>query len=166
MTEREQKIAAKVAEAQFAGMAESDVAAALNAPDTTLPKKRVDVPIDPVKTMFLQRMEFAELQMLAEREVEVDEDHPDFEAKTWLRKIAITAFTTLTDPDLSVIPATSADDYTNTTQMLGALLQAGVISQQTFNESVALADVPQSWAEKEAVGPVTIRDIGIARGNN
>jgi hypothetical protein len=50
--------------------------------------------------------------------------------------------------------------------MLGALLQAGVISQQTFDQSVALADVPQSWAEKEAVGPVTIRDIGIARGNN
>jgi len=161
---REQKIAAKVAEAQFAGITESAVADALNAPDPELPRKRVDVPIDPVKTMFLQRMEFAELQMLAERTV--DEDDPDFAAKTLLRKIAITAFTTLTDPDLSVIPATSADDYTNTTQMLGALLQAGVISQQTFNESVALADVPQSWAEKEAVGPVTIRDIGIARGNN
>jgi hypothetical protein len=160
---REQKIAAKVAEAQFAGMAEADVADALNAPDTTLPRKRVDVPIAPVKTMFLQRMEFAELQMLAEREV--DEGDPDFEAKTLLRKIAITAFTTLTDPNLSVIPATSADDYTNTTQMLGALLQAGVISQQTFNESVALADVPQSWADLEGVGMVDTRDVGIARGN-
>jgi hypothetical protein len=162
---REQKIAAKVAEAQFAGMAESDVADALNEPDTTLPRKRVDVPIEPVKTMFLQRMEFAALQMLAEREVEVDEDHPEFEAKTLLRKIAITAFATLTDPDLSVIPATSAEDYANTTQMLGALLQAGVISQQTFDQSVALADVPQSWAEQQRVGTVETRDIGIARGN-
>ena len=162
-TSREQKIAAKVA--QFpSGMAESDVVAALNAPDAALPKKRVDVPIDPVKTMFLQRMELAELQMLAERTV--DEDDPDFEAKTLLRKIAITAFTTLTDPDLSVIPATSAEDYTNTTQMLGALLLAGVISQQTFDESVALADAPQSWADLEGVGAVTIRDVGIARGNN
>jgi hypothetical protein len=164
---REQKFVAKVAEAQFAQMAESDVADALNAPDTTLPRKRVDVPIEPVKTMFLQRMEFAALQMLAEREVEVDEDHPEFEAKTLLRKIAITAFATLTDPDLSVIPATSAEDYTNTTQMLGALLQAGVISQQTFDQSVALADVPQSWAEaNEFPDGVTAGDVGKARGDN
>ena len=25
---------------------------------------------------------------------------------------------------------------------------------------------PQSWAEKEGVGTVTIRDVGLARGNN
>jgi hypothetical protein len=162
---REQKLAAKVAEPQFSGMTEAAVAAALNAPDTTLPKKRVDVPIEPVKTMFLQRMELAELQMLAERTV--DEDDPDFEAKTLLRKIAITAFATLTDPDLSVIPATSAEDYTSTTQMLGALLQAGVIQQQTFDQSVALADVPQSWAEANGFpNGVTSGHVGKARGDN
>ena len=159
-------LSARLQQPDVVNLDEAEAAKVLNAPDSTLPKKRVDVPIGPVKTMFLQRMEFADLQLLAEREVDVDEDHPEFEAKTLLRKIAITAFRTLTDPDLSVIPATSAEDYANTTQMLGALLQAGVISQQTFDQSVALADVPQSWAEQQGVGTVEIRDIGIARGNN
>ena len=56
--------------------------------------------------------------------------------------------------------------YRQAAEPTGALLQAGVISQQTFNESVALADVPQSWADLEGVGMVDTRDVGIARGNN
>jgi hypothetical protein len=159
-------LSARLQQPDVVNLDEAEAAKVLNAPDSTLPKKRVDVPIGPVKTMFLQRMEFADLQLLAEREVDVEEDHPEFEAKTLLRKIAITAFRTLTDPDLSVIPATSAEDYANTTQMLGALLQAGVISQQTFDQSVALADVPQSWAEANGFpNGVTSRDVGLAQGN-
>jgi hypothetical protein len=159
--ERKQKIAAKVAE--FAGMAEGDIVAALNAPDTTLPRKRVDVPVDAVRTLFLQSRSLAKLQILAEREIA--EGDPDFAAKTLLREIALTAFLTLTNQDLSVIPAVSADDYTNTTQMMGALFQAGVIPQHIMEACIALADVPQSWADLEGVGAVTIRDVGIARGN-
>jgi hypothetical protein len=160
-------LSARLQQPDVVNLDEAEAAKVLNAPDSTLPKKRVDVPIGPVKTMFLQRMEFADLQLLAEREVDVDEDHPEFEAKTLLRKIAITAFRTLTDPDLSVIPATSAEDYANTTQMLGALLQAGVISQQTFDQSVALADVPKSWAEANGFPDgVTSRDVGLAQGKN
>jgi hypothetical protein len=159
-------LSARLQQPDVVDLDEAEAAKVLNAPDSTLPKKRVDVPIGPVKTMFLQRMEFADLQLLAEREVEVDEDHPEFEDKTLLRKIAITAFRTLTDPDLSVIPATSAEDYANTTQMLGALLQAGVISQQTFDQSVALADVPQSWAEANGFpNGITAGDVGKARGH-
>ena len=157
-------LSARLQQPDVVDLDEAEAAKVLNAPDSTLPKKRVDVPIDPVKTMFLQRMEFAELQMLAERTV--DEDDPDFAAKTLLRKIAITAFRTLTDTDLSVIPATSAEDYANTTQMLGALLQAGVISQQTFDQSVALADVPQSWAEANGFpNGITAGDVGKTRGH-
>jgi hypothetical protein len=161
-TLRKQKIATKVAEVQFAGLDEKDVAAALNAPDTNLPKKRVDVPIRAVRTLFLQSRSLARLQILAEKQVA--DDDPDFVAKTFLREIALTALATLNNEDLTVIPAVSADDYTNTVQMLGALFQAGVIPQDIMDECIALADVPQSWADMEGVGEVTTRDVGIARG--
>ena len=150
---REQKIAAKVAEAQFAGMAESAVAAALNAPDESLPKKRVDVATSDAKEILLSTGEWAAVVVAAENTA----------APQQVRGACIVLRDTIAET--SLIRASVPAIYNATATLLGGLTP-GVLTEGTRDALMALADVPQSWAEQQGVGTVEIRDIGIARGNN
>ena len=148
---REQKIAAKVA--QFAGMAVSAVAAALNAPDPTLTKKRVDVATSEAREILLSTGEWGAVVLAAENTA----------APQQVRGACIVLRDTIAET--SLIRASVPAIYNATATLLGGLTP-GVLTEGTRDALMALADVPQSWAEQQGVGTVEIRDIGIARGNN
>jgi hypothetical protein len=151
MATREQKIAAKVAE--FAGIAEVYVAAALNAPDSNLPARRNDVATYGAREILLSTGEWGAVIMTAENTVVPQ----NVRGACIVLRDAIIQTTT--------IRVTMPQVYSATANLLGGLVAAGVLTDGTRNALMALADVAQSWAEMEGVGVVTIRDIGIARGS-
>ncbi len=151
MTTREQKIAAKVA--QFAGIAEAEVAAALNAPDNNLPKKRGDVATYDAREILLSTGEWGAVILTAE----------NIEISAQVRGACIVLRDAIIQT--STIRISMPQIYNATATLLGGLVAAGVMTDSTRNALMALADVPQSWAEMEGVGAVTTRDVGIARGN-
>jgi hypothetical protein len=151
MATREQKIAAKVS--QFAGIAEADVAAALNAIDNNLPTKRSDVTTYDAREILLSSGEWGAVILAAENTAVPEQVRG---ACIVLRDAIIQTSTIRIS-----IPAI----YNATANLLGALVSAGILTNATRNALMALADVNQSWAEMENVGQVTTRDIGIARGN-
>jgi hypothetical protein len=151
MTTRAQKIAAKVA--QFAGAAESEVAAALNALDSNLPTKRSDVATEDARRILLATGEWGIIILAAENST----------APQQLRAACIVLRDTITQT--TTIPVSTPAIYSSTTGLLGELVVAGVLTNDTRNALMALADVHQSWADIEGVGEVTTRDVGIARGN-
>jgi hypothetical protein len=151
MTTREQKIAAKVA--QFAGIAEAEVAAALNAPDSNLPTKRSDVTTYDAREILLSTGEWGTVILAAENTAVSQQ----VRGACIVLRDAIIQTTTIR---ISIPGIYSATD-----NLLGGLVSAGILTNGTRNALMALADVYQSWAEMEGVGAVTTRDVGIARGN-
>lgn len=151
MTTREQKIAAKVA--QFAGIAERDVADALNAPDESLPTKRGDVVTYDARKILLSTSEWAAVILAAE----------NAETPQQVRGACIVLRDTIIQT--TTIPVSEPEVHSAITNLLGGLVLAGILTTDTRNALMALADVNQSWAEMEGVGEVTTRDIGIARGS-
>jgi hypothetical protein len=151
MTTRAQKIAAKVA--QFAGAAESEVAAALNAPDSNLPTKRSDVATEEAREILLATGEWGAVILAAENST----------VPQHLRAACIVLRDTITQT--ATIPVSAPTIYSATTDLLNGLVVAGILTNDTRNELMGLADVHQSWADMEGVGEVTTRDVGIARGN-
>lgn len=151
MTTREQKIAAKVA--QFAGVAEAEVAATLNAPDSNLPTRRSDVATEDARKILLATGEWGAVILVAE----------NIAASEQLRRACIVLRDTITQT--ATIPASTPMIYSATSGLLDGLVVAGILTNETRNALMALADTYQSWADMEGVGEVTIRDVGIARGN-
>ena len=151
MATREQKIATKVA--QFAGIQEAEVAAALNAIDNSLPTKRKDVATYDAREILLSTGEWGAV-ILAADNAEAPEQ---VRAACIVLRDAIIQTTTFR--------ASISGIYNATASLLGGLVAAGVLTNATRNALMALADVNQSWAEMESIGMVTTRDIGIARGN-
>ena len=140
--------------AQFAGMAESDVAAALNAPDDNLPTKRINVTTYDAREILLASGEWGKVILTAENTSAFEQVRA---ACIVLRDAIIQTSTIRTG-----IPAI----YTATTTLLAGLVDADILTNNTRNSLLALADAPQSWAEIEGVEEVTVRDVGIARGNS
>jgi hypothetical protein len=66
---------------------------------------------------------------------------------------------------LHIIRASVPAIYDATALLLDRLVLAQILTNDTRNAMMSRADVDQSWAEMEGVGEVTIRDVGIARGN-
>jgi hypothetical protein len=151
MTTREQKIATKVA--QFAGIAEAEVAAALNAPDTSLPTKRSDVTTYDAREILLSTGEWGTVILAAENAAVPQQ----VRGACIVLRDAIIQTTT--------IRISIPQIYNATANLLGGLVSAGILTNDTRNALMALADVYQSWAEMEGVGAVTTRDVGIARGS-
>ena len=147
---REQKIAAKVAE--FAGIAEVHVAAALNAPDANLPTKRSDVATYDAREILLSTGEWGAVVLAAENAAVPGQVRG---ACIVLRDAII---------QTSTIRISVPSIYSATENLLSGLVSAEILTNATRNALMALADVAQSWAEMENVGVVTTRDIGIARG--
>ena len=151
MTTRQQKIATKVE--QFPGIAEADVAAALNTPDPSLPTKRSDVATNDAREILLSTGEWGAVILAAE----------DTAVPEQVRGACIVlrdAITQTTAIRISV-PAI----YSATVNLLNGLVSAEILTNDTRNALMSLADAAQSWAEIEGVGVVTVRDIGIARGS-
>ena len=151
MTTRQQKIATKVA--QFSGIAEVDVATALNAPDPSLPTKRSDVATNDAREILLSTGEWGAVILAAENTAVPEQ----VRGACIVLRDAITQTTAIR---ISV-PAI----YSATANLLNGLVSAEILTNDTRNALMALADAAQSWAETEGVGVVTTRDIGIARGS-
>ena len=151
MTTRQQKIATKVA--QFSGIAEVDVATSLNAPDPSLPTKRSDVATNDAREILLSTGEWGAVILAAENTAVPEQ----VRGACIVLRDAITQTTAIR---ISV-PAI----YSATVNLLNGLVSAQILTDDTRNALMALADVNQSWAEMEGVGEVTTRDIGIARGS-
>lgn len=151
MTTRQQKIATKVA--QFSGIAEVDVATALNAPDPSLPTKRSDVATNDAREILLSTGEWGAVILAAENTAVPQQ----VRGACIVLRDAITQTTAIR---ISV-PAI----YSATVNLLNGLVSAEILTDDTRNALMALADVNQSWAEMEGIDKVTTRDIGIARGN-
>jgi hypothetical protein len=120
---REQKIAAKVA--QFAGMTESAVAAALNAPDESLPKKRVDVATSEAREILLSTGEWGAVVLTAENTA----------APQQVRGACIVLRDTITET--SLIRASVPAIYNATVTLLGGLILAGVLTEGTRDALMA-----------------------------
>jgi hypothetical protein len=151
MATREQKIAAKVAE--FAGTPEADVAAALNALDPSLPTKRCDVATYDAREILLSTGEWGAVILTAENTAVPGQ----VRGACIVLRDAIIQTTTIRISVPRIYDATAT--------LLGGLVVARVLTGATRDALMELAEANQSWAETEGVGEVTVRDVGIARGN-
>ena len=151
MATREQKIATKVA--QFSGIAEADVATALNAPDPSLPTKRSDVATNDAREILLSTGEWGAVILAAENTAVPAQ----VRGACIVLRDAITQTTAIRISDPAI--------YSATASLLNGLVSAEILTNDTRNALMVLADAAQSWAEMEGVGVVTVRDIGIARGS-
>jgi hypothetical protein len=166
-TEREQKIAAKVA--QFAGMAERDVVAALNAPDAALLTWGV-VPFKDIAKVFRNT--------LAPDQAQVSAADPKTAMIALLdaastpghvaHNVARQAVELFSRTDAPQLDATHEAERITAITLFAILASpaAGILRPEAEAAILSSLQRPQSWAEQQGVGTVEIRDIGIARGNN
>jgi len=148
-------LAERLALSDMQGLTDWQAAAALNAPDPTLSAKRVDVPTYNARGVLLATGEWGGVVLLSRTA-------PSVEVPAALVAAAIVAVDTMSLT--TVIEATKPATWTAVQSLLGALVAAGVVSTGTRDILLALADVPQSWAESEGLSPITARDVGLARG--
>ena len=144
-------LAQKVAEPQFAGLPENVVADMLNVPDPQWGLRRVDVPTSAAKDVLLASGEAADVSLAAD----------DPAQTTQTRKACINLRYTVFDTEAirTSVPAV----YDSTEALLDGLVAAGVLAATTREALLALAEVPQSWAEANGI-EVTARTVGLARG--
>ena len=149
-------LAAKVAEQQFVGMPENLVAEILNAPEPDpliIPYKRVDVATSDAKEILLSTGEWAAVVLTADNAA----------APEQVRGACIVLRDTIAETTL--IRASLPAIYSATATLLGGLVTATVLTEGTRDMLLALADVPQSWAEANGFpNGVTARHVGLAQG--
>lgn len=144
-------LAQKIAEAQFDGLTESEVADILNAPEINSPPRRVDVSTSDAREILLSTGEWGAVVSTAENTSTPEQ----------VRGACIVLRDTVRDTTL--IRASSTSIYNATNTLLAALVGVGILSTGTKNTLMALADRPQSWAEANEI-EVTARTVGLARG--
>lgn len=123
----------------------------LNAPDPALPLKRVDVSTADAREVLLQTGEWSTVVMTAESAA----------ALMQVRGAAITLRDTIELTTL--IRATVPTIYAATETLLSGLVAAGVLTANTKDALLSLANKPQSWAEMNGI-EVTARTVALARG--
>jgi hypothetical protein len=123
----------------------------LNAPDPALPLKRVDVSTADAREVLLQTEEWSTVVMTAESAA----------ALMQVRGAAITLRDTIELTTL--IRATVPTIYAATETLLSGLVAAGVLTANTKDALLSLANKPQSWAEMNGI-EVTARTVALARG--
>jgi len=146
-------LAQKIAEPQFAELADNVVADILNAPDANLPLRRVDVVTADAKEILLSTGEWARVFLAAD----------SVTTPEMVRGACIVLRDTITET--STVRATVPAIYNATATLLGGLVQAGVLTSGTRDAIMALADVQNSWAKANGV-EVSARTVGLARGAN
>ena len=142
----------KVAESQFNGLPEWQVANILNAPDASLAYVKQDVSTSDVKEILLSSGEWASIVLTAD----------NTSAPESLRGACIVVRDTF--KETNTIRTSLFGIFTQTNVVLSGLLGAGVISQGTYDALIALTNRRPSWAEANNLSPVTSRDVGLARG--
>jgi len=153
-------LAARVAEPDLAGLSESEVVAALNAPDPTFPLKRVDVETAEAKNILRMSGELGAVVLLSRQ----TPDMADPAQASLMQAVAVAIVVEDTLRTTTTLGTTRDDHWGAMQFMVGALQQAGVVSQTSAEALLGLAWGPQSWAEAQGLPPVTARDVGLARG--
>jgi len=132
---------------------DAEIVTALNAPDPTLPLKRVDVATADARELLLATGEWSAVVLAADAA----------DAPVQVRGAAITLRDTI--ELTSLIRATVPTIYVTTETLLSGLVTAGLLTASTKDALMSLADRPQSWAEMNGI-EVTARSVAIARGAN
>jgi hypothetical protein len=141
----------KVAESQFNGKPDWEVATILNMPDNTLPTKRIPVATADVRQMFLERQYWAGIVMTADNTT----------VSTQIRGLCITVRDTLIYS--SIIEAYKPATYDKVVQFVDDLLTNNFIDVGTKNDLLAMCVANKSWAEHNSIY-ITSREVGLARG--
>lgn len=148
----------RVAESQFQGMPDWQVADVLNAPDNSLPKVRQDIKPQDLRSVFFTAI--PKIKRMA-HQTYLDSADPSVRALAEVCNLAMEAVSIETRE----IIFTSDPGVCNQVQTLSqVLLDAGIISIDIRNAVLALTERPVSWAEHNNLFPVTARDVGLARG--
>jgi len=130
---------------------DAEIVTALNAPDPTLPLKRVDVATADARELLLATGEWSAVVLAADAA----------DAPVQVRGAAITLRDTI--ELTSLIRATVPTIYVTTETLLSGLVTAGLLTASTKDALMSLANKPQSWAEMNGI-EVTARTVALARG--
>lgn len=139
----------KVAESQFNGLPEWQVADILNAPDATLAYVKKDISTSDVGEILLATGELYYVDRALQNASDTIKQASFIVQKTYEKTTEIRT----SDPDI----------FASVTTVLGGLLAATVISQTTHDAILALTNRRPSWAEHNNI-TVTAREVGLARG--
>ena len=142
----------KVAESQFQGLPDWQVADVLNAPDFLLPLVKKDVSTADAKEILLGNGDWAAVVLTANNNNAPDQ----------IKGACIVLRDTILHT--AVVRTTVPDILLQTQTVLAALVAASVITQASQSALLALTERPVSWAEHNNLFPVTARDVGLARG--
>ena len=140
----------KVAESQFTGLPDWEVASMLNAPDTSFAYVKRDVSTSDVGEILLASGELYDVNEALKNPSEDIKRASFIVQKTFEKTTNIRT----SDPDI----------FTSVATVLNGLLAAAVISQTTYNVLMSLTNRRPSWAEHNNLPTVTSRDVGLARG--
>jgi hypothetical protein len=141
----------KVAESQFNGLPEWQVANILNAPDASLAYVKQDVSTSDVKQILLSSLKWATIVKVADN-TSIDQN---------IRDVCIVVRDTF--KETNTIVTTDPEIFAATDGALSALLAAEIISQGVYDALIALTNRRPSWAEHNNI-LVTAREVGLARG--
>jgi hypothetical protein len=141
----------KVAEAQFVGFPDWEVATILNTVDETLPTKKVPVMTTDVRQVFLERQYWPGIVLTAENTA----------ADLSLRGLCITVRDSLNYT--TIIETHKPASYDVVVTLLTALVAANLIDATTKNDLLAMTNANQSWATYNQIY-VDSRLVGLARG--
>jgi hypothetical protein len=142
----------KVAESQFQGMPDWQVADVLNLPDASLAYVKTDVSTSDVKQILLSSLKWAAI-VKAAGSTSIDQN---------IRDVCIVVRDTF--KETSTIVTTDPDIFAATDGALSALLAEQIISQGVYDALIALTNRRPSWAEHNNLPTITARDVGLARG--
>ncbi len=139
-------LAAEISLPQYAGMTDTEIAAALNAPGVST---RQRVPIAELQARAMESGVYTALRVVV----------GNAQAPAELRAVAQTVL------DLANARFADVDmDNASAVQMFGALVQAGVLTQQQAAQIDGLATVPgRSRAQELGLPAVTVEDVEAAR---
>jgi hypothetical protein len=141
----------KVAESQFDGKPDWEVATILNTPDNTLPTKKIPVATTDVRQVLLERQYWPGIVITAD----------DTNVNAQIRGLCITVRDTLVFT--SIIETQKPYTYEVVEDMLDALLANSFIDTGTKDDLLAMCVANKSWAEHNSIY-ITSREVGLARG--
>jgi hypothetical protein len=141
----------KVAESQFDGKPDWEVATILNLPDDTLPTKKIPVATADVRQMFFERLYWAGICLAAE----------DTNINVQVRGLCIHVRDILIFS--SIIETQKTYTYDKVVELVDALLANNFIDTGTKDDLLAMCVANKSWAEHNSIY-ITSREVGLARG--
>jgi hypothetical protein len=148
----------KVAESQFNGLPEWQVANILNAPDASLPKVKQDIKPQDLRLAFFSAI--PAIKRLV-HQTYLDSADPNVRALAEVCSLAIESVSVETR---EIIFTSNPETFAQLEALSQVLLNAGLISTDIRNAVLSLPDKTVSWAEANNLPPVTSRDVGLARG--